>query len=442
MALSLARQGADMLLCHPASGGGSMPEGWQLANAPPCCMVGIFPHDRLTVTERTTDADLRRFCFSGEGETLGFLAYPLGLARHGIVSAKPRLLPLGVLRRYSALLRWFPHDGRLTLSASAALPPSLAARLRHLVRECAAAGLPPEELRAPLPFPGDIKQSLGRNAYVCGVNAALEHIRRGDAYQINLTDSFSLRVPGLDAPSFFLRRWLEHPVPHAGWFRCGPYRIISFSPERFLRVCDGEVLAMPIKGTRMLPDTPGADPELRLREELAADPKERAELSMVVDLLRNDMAASCAYGSVRVDHHCRIFRVGRLLQMHSAIRGALAEGSTCLDLLLAAFPGGSVTGCPKARTMEIIEALEPHCREVYCGTLLALRDARNMDSSIAIRTGWYDVRDGRLVFSAGSGLTIESDPVGEYEETVAKTAAFYEAWPPERLVFADDEKIL
>lgn len=446
MALRLAREGADMLLCHPAPDGGSMPGGWRLGNAPPCCLAGILPRRELTVTESTTDAQLRRFCFETEDVTLGFLSYPLGLIRHGIAGVKPRRLPLGVLRRYAVLLQWFPHNGRLTLMAAQAPPNSLVVRLRALARECAAAPSPPEELRLPLPGAGIIFQSLGRAGYMRGVETVLERIGGGDVYQLNLADSFSMSVPELDAPAFFLRRWLERPAPHAGLLHCGAHKILSFSPERFLRVCGGEVLTAPVKGTRRLSDA--ADPraeaslEARMRAELAANPKERAELSMVVDLLRNDLSACCSYGSVEIDGHCRIFRVGKLLQMFSVVRGRLAAGHTCLDLLLAAFPGGSVTGCPKPRAMEIIEELESYCREVYCGALLAVRDARNMDSSVAIRTGWHDARDGTLTFPAGSGLTIESDPADEYEETVVKAAAFYEAWPPERLVFADDEKIL
>lgn len=452
LALQLARQGADMLLCHHNPHGGGMPHGWQVEasdtphHAHPCCIIGLHPQRELVITPTTPDTALHHFCFGDTSchadLTLGFLSYPLGLLRHGIATSKDNALPLGTLRTYQSLLRWYPHNATLTLATAADSPPDAAQSLQALLaawqtHQPATDGLPPE-LTHPLPPASALPQSLDRKGYMRGVTSVLQHIRKGNTYQLNLTSSFGLHVPGFDAPAFFLRRWLARPVPHAGFFHCGPYRIISFSPERFLHVAKGEVRTMPIKGTRQLPPqgTPPAATghpncaEARLRAELMADPKERAELSMVVDLLRNDISTTCAYGSVRVTRHCEVFRVGRLLQMFSEVRGTLAPEHTCLDLLLSAFPGGSVTGCPKPRTMEIIDSLEPHSREVYCGTLLAIADAHTMDSSIAIRTGWYDTRTGALTFPAGSGLTVDSCPADEYDEAVAKTAAFREPWLP------------
>lgn len=187
----------------------------------------------------------------------------------------------------------------------------------------------------------------------------------------------------------------------------------------------GEVLAQPIKGTRSFdPATTSPGERARLEAALRADPKEHAELSMVVDLLRNDISATCAYDSVRVPRHCATFAVGPLIQMCSDVTGTLRDGTTCLDLLRHAFPGGSVTGCPKPRTMSLIERIEPHPRDVYCGSLVAVAGPRDMDSSIAIRTAMYDTTTGLLHLYAGSGLTVDSDPEGEYRETVDKTSAF------------------
>ena len=133
---------------------------------------------------------------------------------------------------------------------------------------------------------------------------------------------------------------------------------------------------------------------------------------------------ACEFGSVRVENHKSVFRVDNLLQMHSHVTGRLKPGSTVLDLLLDAFPPGSVTGCPKKRSCEIIDSLEPHSRDVYCGTLLAIYGRRDMDSSVAIRTGFLDTGAGFFHFYAGSGIVTDSSPSCEYAETLAKADKF------------------
>ncbi len=145
---------------------------------------------------------------------------------------------------------------------------------------------------------------------------------------------------------------------------------------------------------------------------------------MIVDLIRNDLSANCEYGSVRVDNHKSVFAVDRLLQMYSDVTGRLRPDRDCLDLFFDAFPGGSVTGCPKKRSMEIIDVLEPHPRDVYCGSILIVRDEKNMDSSVAIRTAVYDTDDARLDVWSGSGIVVDSDPASEYQETMAKAEKF------------------
>jgi len=267
--------------------------------------------------------------------------------------------------------------------------------------------------------------SLDATTYPDGVRQVLAAIRRGDTYQLNLTSRFTARRPGMDAAAVLLRLWQHRPAPFAAYLHAGRHRILSLSPERFLRVRGGEVLAQPIKGTRSFdPATTSPGERARLEAALRADSKEHAELSMVVDLLRNDISATCAYDSVRVPRHCATFAVGPLIQMCSDVTGTLRDGTTCLDLLRHAFPGGSVTGCPKPRTMSLIERIEPHPRDVYCGSLVAVAGPRDMDSSIAIRTALYDTTTGLLHLYAGSGLTVDSDPEGEYRETVDKTSAF------------------
>ena len=278
--------------------------------------------------------------------------------------------------------------------------------------------------------------SLDRAGYTAGVREVLRRIRAGDTYQCNLSTRFGLHAPGLDPAALSLHLWRTRPAPFHGLFRIGYRHVVSASPERFLRADapDGgpaRVLSQPIKGTLAFgPGTPHPVWHPGLPGLLSATPKERAELSMIVDLVRNDISADCAHGSVAVARHCATFRVGGaasgLVQMYSDVTGTLRPDRTCLDLLLSAFPGGSVTGCPKRRTLAVIEAGEPHSRGVYCGSLLAIADARTMDASIAIRTGWHDAATGRFEHCAGSGIVVDSDPESEYEETWAKAANFRE----------------
>ena len=204
-------------------------------------------------------------------------------------------------------------------------------------------------------------------------------------------------------------------------FRVGEQVVVSTSPERFLRVRDGEVLSQPIKGTRAF-DTF----RQQVMDELTTSPKEDAELSMIVDLVRNDISAHCEYGSVKVFGHKSAFVVDNLVRMYSNVAGRLKPGSDVVDLLLDAFPPGSVTGCPKKRTLEIIDRLEPHARGVYCGSMVALFDPHNMDSSVAIRTGCLDTSSGFFHFYAGSGIVIDSLPRAEYAETLAKAGKFFQ----------------
>lgn len=491
LALALAREGADMLLCHPAPDGGGMPPGWTIDRTrdagrgpgTPCCIVGYGVAGEIAPDPRGDMTALADFCFrrgttpmpghphaAGSAArapaldgvprlTLGWLSYGWGLALHGVASDKHPELPLGVLRRYHCLLRWYPHDGALTAETS----PTGATTPLHRVRRLLAglgqasagcgqdhpggpapdlADATPAHTTGNAPHPGhqeeplshetlgpldDLVPSLDGTSYPDGVRAVLAHIRKGDTYQLNLTSRFTTHRPGLDPAALLLRLWLLRPAPFAGYVHAGSRRILSLSPERFLRVAAGEVLAQPIKGTRTFAPRSSTPAEREALEAgLRSDPKERAELSMVVDLLRNDISAACAYGSVTVPRHCATFAVGPLIQMCSDVRGRLRPGVTCLDLLRDAFPGGSVTGCPKPRTMSIIESIEPHPRDVYCGSLIAVGDEHEMDSSIAIRTALYDTATGRLHLYAGSGLTVESDPEGEYRETLAKTGAFRE----------------
>jgi para-aminobenzoate synthetase component 1 len=274
------------------------------------------------------------------------------------------------------------------------------------------------------PAPGlpQLFSSFNRTTYLDAVRRIIEYIQAGDCFQVNLAQR--LLAPATAPPLDLYRRLRErNPATFAGYFDLGDYVIASASPERFLRVDRGEVETRPIKGTRPRGRTPEED---RLRiDELLASAKDRAENVMIVDLLRNDLGRVCRYGSVCVPAVCRLESYAFVHHLVSEVRGQLREGMTPIDLLRAAFPGGSVTGAPKIRAMEIIAELEPTARGPYCGSLAYLGFDGSMDSSILIRT--FTVGRGWVQFPVGGGIVADSDSAREYEETLHKAEGMVRA---------------
>ena len=215
----------------------------------------------------------------------------------------------------------------------------------------------------------------------------------------------------------------RNPAPFAGYLDLGDFVIASASPERFLRVEQGEVDTHPIKGTRPRGATPAED--LAHIDELRHSAKDRAENVMIVDLLRNDLGRVCQYGSVRVPAVCRVESYTYVHHLVSEVRGRLRPGLTPIDLLRAAFPGGSVTGAPKIRAMEIIAELEPAARGPYCGCLGYIGFDGTMDTNILIRT--FTVGRGWAQFPVGGGIVADSVPEREYEETWHKAEGLIQA---------------
>jgi para-aminobenzoate synthetase component 1 len=408
----LVRNGADAFLSSPGFAGETR------------CLCGLEPQDELVVREDTAREQLKGFAFSGPGPCLGFLSYDYGMLLRGIGTQKQSGFPLGHLRKYALLVE---HD-----CVSGAV--SVSGRDSEQVRRTARILSEPGPQRHPGFFPdlGQPVASMDRPSYEHGVRGTLERIRQGWTYQLNLSTrlGWACDCAAHDPAELFLALHASHGAPFYAHFSSGQYRILSTSPELFVRVRNGRVLSRPIKGTLAVPgervySVADVDPELV--RALTESEKECAELSMIVDLMRNDVSANCEYGSVRVENHRSVFVVDNLLQMHADVRGTLRAGRDCLDLFLDAFPGGSVTGCPKASSMRIIDELEPHARGMFCGSLVIIEDERTMDSSIAIRTAVADTKGGTLDYWAGSGIVIDSCPAREYRETMAKAAKFFGA---------------
>jgi para-aminobenzoate synthetase component 1 len=276
---------------------------------------------------------------------------------------------------------------------------------------------PPPE---PPPFRvlGTPRSNLGRDAYAAAFHAVQKHIRDGDCYQVNLTQRFEADAEG-DAWHAHLRLRELNPAPFAAYLDLPDGKIVSSSPERFLRVRDQAVETKPIKGTRPRSKDPQRD--AALAEELRTSAKDRAENVMIVDLLRNDLGKCCVPGSVRASKLFEVESFASVHQLVSTVEGRLSEGMHALDLVAACFPGGSITGAPKVAAMKIIEELEPQRRSVYCGSIGYIGFDGNMDTNIAIRTL---VQQGDRVYTwAGGGVVADSNVDAEYQESLDKAAA-------------------
>ncbi len=268
---------------------------------------------------------------------------------------------------------------------------------------------------------GGVQSTFSHGAYLAAVTRIIDYIRAGDVYQVNLSQRFSFPFQG-DPFDLWLALYRSNPAPFYGFVQAGDHQVLSTSMERFLRRVGRHVETRPIKGTRPR----GRDPEEdgRLREELLSSPKDDAELSMIVDLMRNDLGKVCIPGSVEVTHHKRLEAYRNVYHLVSEVHGRLREGVTHRGLLEATFPGGSITGCPKIRAMEIIDELEPVVRHAYTGSIGYLGWHDNLDLNIAIRTAV--IHQGKCSFSVGGGIVYDSDEEDEYRETLHKGRTFFD----------------
>ena len=261
-----------------------------------------------------------------------------------------------------------------------------------------------------------IRSSFTHRSYLDAVDRVREYIVAGDVFQANLSQRFEARIT--DTPwATYCRLRTRNAAPFAAYLDFPDAVVLSASPERFLRVdIDGHVETRPIKGTR--PRGIGPEHDAALGAALTESEKDRAENLMIVDLMRNDLSRVCAPGSVRVQELFALERFPTVHHLVSTVVGDLTPDRNALDLLRASFPGGSITGAPKVRAMEILAELEPSERSIYCGTIGYWSVTGQLDSSIAIRTAI--ARGHQLYFNAGGGIVADSDAEQEYRETLDK----------------------
>jgi para-aminobenzoate synthetase component 1 len=274
----------------------------------------------------------------------------------------------------------------------------------------------------PSGFSAQLNSNFTKEEYLLAIKKAKDYIKAGDIYQVNLSQTFNTKsyLSGFD---IYRRLRKISPSYFSAYLDTGDFQILSSSPESFLRLNGNVVTTRPMKGTR--PRSENRLKDIKLKNELLKSVKDKAELTMIVDLERNDLGRVCNYDSVTVTNLRELEEYSTVFQTTATVTASLHKDKDRLDLLRACFPGGSITGCPKIRAMEIIDELEPTRRAVYTGSLGYLSFSGEMDLNILIRTILR--KDNRLYFGVGGGIVADSKPEDEYQETLVKAKAMMEA---------------
>jgi anthranilate synthase component 1 len=304
---------------------------------------------------------------------------------------------------------------------------SLRGKYDAAVREIQAArrkleGPLPRQAREPRGRKLHLTSNMTRPQYLAAVRKAKAYIRAGDIFQVVPSQRFSAATK---ADPFEIYRALRvvNPSPYLYFLKLGDVSVAGSSPEMLVKVQGRDVLYRPIAGTVPRGRDEIEDRDLEAR--LLADPKERAEHIMLVDLGRNDLGRVCEYGSVKPERLMFVERYSHVMHLVSSLRGKLREGVDCFEALMSCFPAGTLSGAPKIRAMEIIDELEPTRRGIYAGAILYLDFSGNLDSCIALRT--LVAKNGRVYIQAGGGVVADSVPEREYQETVNKARALVKA---------------
>lgn len=337
------------------------------------------------------------------------------LAAHQMPQAAPGLVPPGFAAG------WIDYDGAFCFAFYDQL---LACRHEKNSSRWFACGGAQEWLASPRPEPGtaspplEFSPSMKREEFMRRVERAQAYIAAGEIYQVNLSHRWHASWTGGDPFAFYAALRHYSPAPHAAYLALPGRTVLSSSPELFLKIDGRRVFTRPIKGTRPRHADPAAD--ARSARELAASPKERAELIMITDLERNDLGQVCAYGSVEASEVLKLERFAQVFHLVSTVQGELRPEVDALCALRACFPGGSITGAPKKRAMEIIAELEPVPRGLFTGAIGYFGFDGGCQFNIAIRT--VVIEGGEAHFHVGAGIVADSDPAAEWEETLHKAA--------------------
>ncbi len=385
--------------------------------------AGRNPFDvlrRVLAEHRTASADAPVPFTCG---AVGCFAYDLGRFIERLPDTTLADIPLPEMHfaLYDAVAGYDHRAGRWYVSGADLGFAGAAARRRRL--EAAVRGASPPPVFRPVSA-GPLRSNFTRDDYLRAVQRAKDYIAAGDIFQVNLSQRFEAETGAAPLELYAALR-SANPAPFAAYLPLeSGDAVLSSSPERFLRVTGRRVETRPIKGTR--PRRRGDEAfNSRMRRELLDSAKDRAELTMIVDLERNDLGRVCDYGSVRVTEPIVLEEYPTVYHLVATVEGTLHERHDVIDLVKAAFPGGSITGAPKVRAMEIIDELEPTKRSVYTGNIGYIGLDGAADLNIAIRT--MMLARGRVYLQAGGGIVADSEPEAEYQETLDKARAMFQA---------------
>lgn len=358
-----------------------------------------------------TQADIAALPFCGG--LLGYFAYDLGRTLECLPDHSPHDIELPDMQ--AAIYPWaviVDHQlQQCQLVTTPLFDPNQAEALLQLLAAPAPCTTTAAAFKLTCPF----SSNMSEHAYYQSLAQIHDYIQAGDCYQVNFAQRFNAEYTGDPWQAYKLLRE-KAPTPYSAYIETPKGTILSLSPEQFLEVDAGRVTTKPIKGTRPRGQSPDSDQQLR--QALIDSEKDRAENLMIVDLLRNDISKVCQHGSVKVP---KLFAVESYANVHhlvSTVTGTLDSDKTPLDLLAHSFPGGSITGAPKIRAMQIIEELEPNRRSIYCGSIGYLSFSGKLDSSITIRT--LLCHNGQIHCWAGGGIVADSESADEYQETYNK----------------------
>jgi para-aminobenzoate synthetase component I len=364
---------------------------------------------------------------------VGYLSYDLGFIMEDKIKPKPKPgsgIPDCVFAFYNSAII-IDHLKKLVYIFSCGFPEKRYSAARLLAERNfqkiyrlldGAAGIEDKDEADDGLRENSISSNFTKEGYILAVKRAKEYIKAGDIYQVNLSQQFRVKS-SLSAFRIYEGLRKLSPSCFGAYFDAGAFQVLSSSPERFLKLEGDTVITRPMKGTRPCPHS--LDMKKKLRQELLKSLKDKAELIMIVDLERNDLGKVCRYDSVRVLRLRELEEYATVFQTTATVRGRLRKNRDSIDLLRASFPGGSITGCPKIRAMEIIEELEPVRRGIYTGCLGYFSFSGDMQFNILIRS--ILKKKNEFSFGAGAGIVADSDPEEEYKETLVKARAMAEA---------------
>ena len=407
-------------------------------------IIGAYPYLRLVkddsgfyingqkTTESTFEEYLKKYLLEHKDENksslpmvsgaIGYFSYEYGRKLMQVASCKENLvsIPDAMLIFYDFYVIEDRHEKKTYLVANGITEDAekLLSCVERRISE------PTEEIAGicTSSYNIEVTPNFEKEEYKQAVDDMIRYIIEGDIYITNMTQQLKVKSDKKPLDVFYDLRE-NNPSPFGGYMDYGDFQIVCASPERFLKMKQGHVNTRPIKGTRKRGET--SEEDLFMRTELENSEKDKSELLMIVDLERNDLNRVCRPGSVKVTELFTVEEYATVFHLVSDIEGELEEGKTVMDLLEAAFPGGSITGAPKYRAMEIIDELENNQRSLYTGSIGYLTLDGDCDFNIVIRTALH--KDGMYYLGVGGGITAESDLEFEYEETLQKAKAVLEA---------------